>query len=50
MKKNNIINVGKEVIKTELIDINKLYKSIDTSFEKGCRILSKINGRVIVTE
>ena len=49
MKKNNIINVGKEVIKTELIGINKLYKSIDTSFEKAVRALSKINGRVIVT-
>ena len=38
MKKNNIINVGKEVIKTELIGINKLYKSIDTSFEKAVKL------------
>jgi len=47
--KKTILNDGKQVIKTELNGINKLYKSIDTNFEKAVRALSKINGRVIVT-
>ena len=48
MKKNNIINVGKEVIKTELIGINKL-TSLWIQALKRLRE-SKINGRVIGTE
>ena len=49
MNKNTIIADGKQVIKTELIGINKLFKSIDKNFDEAVRALSKVKGRVIVT-
>ena len=49
MKKSTIIDNGKEVINTELKGIKKLNKTIDKNFHKAVKILSKVNGRVIVT-
>ncbi len=45
----DIINIGKNVIKTELNGINKLYKSINIDFAKSVKKLSKIKGKVIIT-
>tara|TARA_Y100000816_G_scaffold273828_1_gene240529 strand:+ start:466 stop:1431 length:966 start_codon:yes stop_codon:yes gene_type:complete len=49
MKKNKIINDGKEVISTELKGIRKLNRTIDKNFDKAIKTLAKIKGRVIVT-
>ena len=49
MKKNTIINDGKEVISTELKGIRKLNRTIDKNFDKAIKTLAKIKGRVIVT-
>ncbi len=49
MKKNTIINNGKDVISTELKGIKKLDKTIDNNFDKAIRALAKVKGRVIVT-
>ena len=49
MKNKNIIINGKKVIDLEIQGIKKLYKSINSNFEKAVKKLSKIKGRVIIT-
>ena len=49
MKNRNIIINGKTVIDLEIQGIKKLYKSINSNFEKAVKKLSKIKGRVIIT-
>ena len=49
MTRKNIIKDGKKVIDVEIQGISKLYKSIDSNFEKAVKKLSKVNGRVIIT-
>ena len=49
MKNSRIISDGKNVINTELKGIKQLSKSIDKSFDKAVRMLSRVRGRVIIT-
>ena len=49
MTSKNIIKDGKKVIDIEIQGIKKLYKTIDSNFEKAVKKLSKIKGRVIIT-
>tara|TARA_B100000686_G_C16783518_1_gene973591 strand:- start:2215 stop:3180 length:966 start_codon:yes stop_codon:yes gene_type:complete len=49
MKNKNIIKDGKKVLDIEIQGIKKLYKSIDSNFEKAVKKLSKVKGRVIIT-
>ena len=49
MTNKNIIKDGKKVIDIEIQGIKKLYKSIDSNFEKAVKKLSKVKGRVIIT-
>jgi len=49
MSNKNIIKDGKKVIDIEIQGIKKLYKSIDSNFEKAVKKLSKVKGRVIIT-
>ena len=49
MTNKNIIKDGKKVIDIEIQGIKKLYKSINSNFEKAVKKLSKVKGRVIIT-
>ena len=49
MTSKNIIKDGKKVIDLEIQGIKKLYKSINSNFEKAVKKLSKVKGRVIIT-
>jgi len=49
MTNKNIIKDAKKVIDIEIQGIKKLYKSIDSNFEKVVKKLSKVSGRVIIT-
>lgn len=49
MKKREIIETGKNVIRSESIALQKLIPAIDENFVKAVRLLSNIKGRVIIT-
>lgn len=44
-----LIDIGKEVINTELEAIKELLKRLDNSFEEACKIFYECKGKVIVT-
>ena len=49
MNKSNIKKVGQEVIKLESIALAKLSKSLDKDFIKAVELISKQNGKIIVS-
>ena len=49
MSKSNIKKVGKEVIKLESLALSKLSKSLDNNFIKAVELISKQNGKVIMS-
>ena len=50
MRKNNLINIAKEVIKIEVASLKKLQSSIGKSFEKIVKtILNCKNGKIVVS-
>ena len=50
MRKNNLINIAKEVIKIEVASLKKLQSSIGKSFEQIVKtILNCKNGKIVVS-
>ena len=49
MKKTNIIEFGKEVIKLQSESIRNLVELVDENFEKAINLILDSNGRVVVT-
>ena len=50
MINRNLLNVGKEVIRTELNSLKKLQSSIGKSFEKIIKIILNCkNGKIIIS-
>ncbi len=49
MNKSKIKKVGQEVIKLESIALAKLSKSLDTNFIKAVELISKQNGKIIIS-
>jgi len=49
MKKREIIEIGKNVIQSESLALQKLTQAVDENFVKAVKLLSNIKGRVIIT-
>ena len=49
MNKSKIIKVGKEVIKLESIALSKLSKSLNKNFIEVVELISKQNGKLIIS-
>ena len=49
MNKSKIKKVGQDVIKLESIALVKLSKSLDKNFVEAVELISKINGKVIIS-
>ena len=47
MKKKSNISLAKEIIKKEIVALNRTLKKIDHSFEEACDVLINITGKVI---
>ena len=47
MKKKSNISLAKEIIKREIVALNRSLKRIDSNFDKACKVLSNVNGKVI---
>ena len=47
MKKKSNIYYAKEIIKREIGSLNRTLKRIDSSFDKACKILSNVSGKVV---
>tara|TARA_B100000965_G_scaffold397841_1_gene414995 strand:+ start:1156 stop:2118 length:963 start_codon:yes stop_codon:yes gene_type:complete len=47
MKKKSNISLAKEIIKREIVALNRTLKRIDSNFDKACKVLSNVNGKVI---
>ncbi len=47
MKKKTNISLAKEIIKREIIALNRTLNKIDSNFDKACEILSNVSGKVI---
>ena len=49
MTKSNIKKVGQEVIKLESLALDKLSKSLDKDFIKAVKLISQLNGKIIIS-
>jgi len=49
MNKNEILETGRNVIRSESLALKKLISAVDDNFVKAVKLLSDIKGRVIVT-
>tara|TARA_Y100001958_G_C21173175_1_gene504513 strand:- start:824 stop:1180 length:357 start_codon:yes stop_codon:yes gene_type:complete len=49
MNKSKIKKVGREVIKLESMALTKLSKSLDKDFVKAVDLISKLNGKIIIS-
>ena len=47
MKKKSNISLAKEIIKREIVALNRTLIRIDSNFDKACEVLSNVNGKVI---
>ena len=47
MKKKSNISLAKEIIKREIVALNRTLNRIDTNFDKACKVLSSVSGKVI---
>ena len=47
MKKKSNILLAKEIIKREILSLNRTLKRIDSNFDKACKILGNVKGKVI---
>ena len=47
MKKKSNISLAKEIIKKEIVALNRTLSRIDTNFDKACKVLNNVTGKVI---
>ena len=47
MKKKSNISLAKEIIKREIVALNRTLNQIDSNFNKACEVLSNVSGKVI---
>tara|TARA_B100001057_G_scaffold440677_1_gene474744 strand:+ start:27 stop:989 length:963 start_codon:yes stop_codon:yes gene_type:complete len=47
MKKKSNISLAKEIIKKEIVALNRTLSRIDSNFDKACKVLNNVTGKVI---